>query len=69
MPNMQMSSVRRIRMGRACLLLGVERWRLKDWVKKNWVPHSKSASGQTYFSSDDIRQIRESIKFDAQQID
>jgi predicted site-specific integrase-resolvase len=66
MANMTMTSVRRFRIGRACVLLGIERWRLKEWVKKNWVPCSKSKGNHVYFSIDDIKQIKEAMQFDAE---
>ncbi len=64
--NMQMTTVRRYRIGKACELLNIERWRLKEMVRKNWVPHSKTEKGnQVLFSIADITQIREALKFDA----
>ncbi len=64
--NMMMKTVRRYRIGKACELLGIERWRLKEMVRKNWVPHSKTDVGnQVLFSIEDIEQIREALKYDA----
>ena len=66
MPDMLMTHVRRYRIGKACELLKIERWKLKEMVKKNYVPHTKTEKGnQVLFSIDDIRQIREALKFDA----
>jgi DNA-binding transcriptional MerR regulator len=58
-------NVRRFRIGRASELIGVERWRLKSWCAKGWVPHEKTDGGHIRFSMADIEDIRKAVEFDA----
>jgi DNA-binding transcriptional MerR regulator len=66
MPSMQVMSVRRFRIGRASELIGIERWRLKAWAAKGWVPCDKTKGNHLLFSINDIKEIRGVVEFNEQ---